>query len=61
VLERFFRVPGTPGDGSGLGLAIVKEAADLHHADIFIATPEGGVGTRITIRFPAPPGMATPS
>ncbi len=27
VLERFYRVPGTPGTGSGLGLAIVREIA----------------------------------
>ena len=26
VLERFYRVPGTPGTGSGLGLAIVRRS-----------------------------------
>jgi two-component sensor histidine kinase len=44
----------TPDDG----LAIVKEAADLHHAEIRIETPEGGVGTRITVRFPDLPAAA---
>ncbi len=53
VFERFFRVAGTPGDGSGLGLAIVKEVADRHRAKIEIETPLGGVGTRITVEFPA--------
>ena len=32
VLERFYRVPGTPGTGSGLGLAIVREIAAGHGA-----------------------------
>ena len=30
MLERFYRVPGTPGTGSGLGLAIVREIAASH-------------------------------
>ena len=34
VLERFYRVPGTPGTGSGLGLAIVREIAASHAASI---------------------------
>ena len=53
VLERFFRVAGTPGDGSGLGLSIVKEVADRHRAHIDIVAAGGGAGTRITVRFPA--------
>ncbi len=32
VLERFYRIPGSPGNGCGLGLAIVKDIAELHHA-----------------------------
>jgi len=32
VFERFYRIPGSPGNGCGLGLAIVKEIADLHKA-----------------------------
>lgn len=53
VFERFYRLPGTPGEGAGLGLAIVKEVAQNHGATVqFVAQPEGG--TRIHIRFPAP-------
>jgi len=51
ILERFYRVPGTPGDGSGLGLAIVKEVVSNHGATLQIEAPAGG-GTRIVVRFP---------
>ncbi|HEY9530711.1 MAG TPA: sensor histidine kinase N-terminal domain-containing protein, partial [Burkholderiales bacterium] len=34
VLERFYRVPGTPGTGSGLGLAIVREIAAGHQGTV---------------------------
>lgn len=53
VFERFYRVPGSPGDGCGLGLAIVKEIADLHAAHIKIAKNDrpGQNGTRIEIAF----------
>lgn len=52
VFERFYRVPGSPGDGCGLGLAIVKEIADLHAARITIRSglPDRS-GTRIEIDF----------
>ena len=36
MLERFYRVPGTPGTGSGLGLAIVREIAAGHGASLAI-------------------------
>jgi two-component system sensor histidine kinase TctE len=52
VVERFYRVPGTPGDGSGLGLAIVKEAVDRHGGKIEIAAGAGGRGTRVRVTFP---------
>jgi two-component system sensor histidine kinase TctE len=53
VLERFYRVPGSPGDGCGLGLAIVKEIADLHQADLaIILNPSGGATIAVTF-----PGM----
>lgn len=42
VLERFVRVPGTPGDGSGLGLAIVAEIARVHDASIRIGRSNNG-------------------
>jgi len=46
VLERFYRVPGTPGTGSGLGLAIVREIAAGHAATIAIS--DGTVATAVT-------------
>ncbi len=49
VFERFYRLPGSPGDGCGLGLAIVKEIADLHGAQICLEPPEKRPGTRIKI------------
>ena len=51
VLERFYRVPGTPGTGSGLGLAIVREIAAGHGASIAIADSSSG-GCRVAITFP---------
>jgi two-component system sensor histidine kinase TctE len=60
VLERFYRVPGTPGTGSGLGLAIVREIASGHGASIAITdatagssgTSSGTKGCRVAITFP---------
>ncbi|BBP02056.1 two-component system sensor kinase [Sulfuriferula nivalis] len=51
VLERFYRVDGSPGNGCGLGLAIVDEIAKLHGATLEILTPELGRGTRMVVRF----------
>ena len=51
VLERFYRVPGTPGTGSGLGLAIVREIAASHAASVFIVDGTAG-GCRVGITFP---------
>jgi len=55
VLERFYRVPGTPGTGSGLGLAIVREIAAGHGAGIEIgeaaAAHEGTRGCRVALTF----------
>jgi two-component system sensor histidine kinase TctE len=51
VLERFYRVPGTPGTGSGLGLAIVREIAASHAALMFIKDGAAG-GCRVGITFP---------
>ena len=53
VLERFYRVPGSPGDGCGLGLAIVKEIADLHQARLSIQVDDQGSGLCVEIQFPA--------
>jgi two-component system sensor histidine kinase TctE len=51
VLERFYRVPGTPGTGSGLGLAIVREIAAGHGASLAIMDSPVG-GCRVAITFP---------
>jgi two-component system sensor histidine kinase TctE len=51
VLERFYRVPGTPGTGSGLGLAIVREIAASHAAAITVLDGAAG-GCRVGITFP---------
>jgi two-component system sensor histidine kinase TctE len=48
VLERFYRIPGSPGHGCGLGLAIVQEIAALHDARlVFLPTSLGGLHVRI--------------
>ncbi|HEY5900074.1 MAG TPA: ATP-binding protein, partial [Burkholderiales bacterium] len=52
VLERFYRVPGTPGTGSGLGLAIVREIAAGHGAKVMITEGSGAKGCRVGITFP---------
>jgi two-component system sensor histidine kinase TctE len=52
VLERFYRVPGTPGTGSGLGLAIVQEIAHSHNARLSIGGGSAGRGCRVAITFP---------
>jgi two-component system sensor histidine kinase TctE len=52
VLERFYRIPGTPGTGSGLGLAIVREIATGHGGAIELANGSGGRGCRVGITFP---------
>ncbi len=54
VLDRFYRVGGTPASGSGLGLAIVKAIVELHGASIALdASPRLG-GLRVTVQFPVP-------
>lgn len=51
VLERFVRLPGTPGAGSGLGLAIVKEIADAHGARLELLDAPSGSGLRVRLSF----------
>jgi len=50
VFERFYRIPGSPGNGCGLGLAIVSEIAQLHGAAIQLTRSEQG-GLRVRIQF----------
>jgi two-component system sensor histidine kinase TctE len=58
VLERFYRITGTPGDGSGLGLAIVREVAERHGAELAIdaCNDEGGTAVRVTFPRKLPAG-----
>ncbi|MEW6039762.1 MAG: sensor histidine kinase N-terminal domain-containing protein [Pseudomonadota bacterium] len=51
IFERFYRIPGSPGDGCGLGLAIVKEIADAHCAKVHISDSRFGHGVRIEVMF----------
>lgn len=52
VLDRFYRVPGTPSTGSGLGLAIVKAVAELHGTTLTLATSPTRGGLRTSLRLP---------
>jgi two-component system, OmpR family, sensor histidine kinase TctE len=52
VLERFYRMPGTPGEGSGLGLAIVQEVVGRHNGNLEIDSPDAHAGARIRVTFP---------
>ena len=52
VFERFYRILGSGQSGSGLGLAIVSEVAKHHRAELKLDAGNGGIGTRISIRFP---------
>lgn len=51
VFDRFYRIPGTQAEGVGIGLSIVKKIADLHGANIIIASAPDGKGARIIVRF----------
>jgi two-component system heavy metal sensor histidine kinase CusS len=68
VLDRFYRGAGPRGAGepdrpggsggsgsprTGLGLAIVQSITRLHGGEVAIAS-EPGLGTTVTLRFPAP-------
>jgi two-component system, OmpR family, sensor histidine kinase TctE len=55
VLERFYRIPGTPGEGSGLGLAIVQEVVDRHGGALEINSRDDEGGTSIRVTFPSEP------
>lgn len=44
MLERFYRLPGTPGDGNGLGLAIADEIARVHRSPLHIRSGLQGRG-----------------
>jgi signal transduction histidine kinase len=51
INERFYRVPGSPGQGAGLGLSIAARIAALHGARLVIGPGEEGRGFRVLILF----------
>jgi two-component system sensor histidine kinase TctE len=51
VLERFYRIPGSPTGGCGLGLAIVDEIARQHDARLSIESGDEARGARIRVSF----------
>jgi two-component system sensor histidine kinase TctE len=53
VRQRFYRLPNSSGHGSGLGLAIVEEIAQLYEAAMSIGSGRNGIGTRVSVEFPA--------
>jgi two-component system sensor histidine kinase TctE len=54
VFERFYRIPGSPGEGCGLGLAIVKEIAELHNTHFQMSRASALGGVRIDLVFEEP-------
>ena len=57
VVERFYRMAGTPGEGSGLGLAIVQEVVDRHGGILEINSCDEHGGTQIRVSFPRNRGV----
>ena len=51
VLDRFYRIAGTPSTGSGLGLAIVNSIAELHGATLRLGHSPRLGGLRVEVRF----------
>jgi two-component system sensor histidine kinase TctE len=54
VFERFYRIPGSPGEGAGLGLSIVREIARAHGAPVELLNGARGRGLRVEVTFPRP-------
>ena len=52
VVDRFYRLQGSPAGGSGLGLAIVQAIAQLHGASLTLSSAPGLGGLRVQLRFP---------
>jgi two-component system sensor histidine kinase TctE len=51
VFERFYRIPGSPGEGAGLGLSIVREIARGHGATVRLLDGAEERGLRVEVRF----------
>ena len=49
VLERFYRVPGSPSEGSGLGLAIANEITLAHNGQLELVGGAAGRGLRVRL------------
>jgi two-component system sensor histidine kinase TctE len=52
LLQRFYRLPGTPGEGNGLGLAIADEIARVHASALQLNVGAFGKGLRISLLLP---------
>lgn len=53
VLQRFYRLPGSPAGGSGLGLALAAAIAARHHAQLgFGRSALGGLEARVRFKSP---------
>lgn len=59
VLQRFYRVPGSPGDGSGLGLAIAAAVVQRQGGRIDPLKAESG-GLRVEVCLPMPEDASLP-
>lgn len=59
VFDPFYRALGSEEVGSGLGLSIVRSIADRMGAqiDLGYSDERTQTGLRVTLRFPAPPGV----
>ncbi len=57
LFDRFYRVPGAPGEGTGLGLAIAQEIARAHRSVLRAQPGSQGRGLRMTVDLPALPGF----
>ncbi len=51
VMDRFYRVRGTPGEGNGLGLAIADEIARVHQCQLLMVPGAGGRGLKVSMVF----------
>jgi two-component system sensor histidine kinase KdpD len=51
IFEKFYRVPGTPGEGLGLGLSVAKGVVRAHGGKLSVANRQGG-GSQFTILLP---------
>ena len=58
VFEKFFRVPGTPGQGIGLGLYISREIILAHRGEMGVDSAPGG-GSTFWFTLPVAPDAAS--